>query len=72
MDHGRISDEGLSNVDFFGNLDCSRKLCFYFYNLSDWKGVDVARMSRLATRDQAHGDHPTRFLKKGKARKRIP
>jgi hypothetical protein len=46
----------------FENLDCSRKLCFYFYNLSDWKGVDVARMSGLATRDQVDGDHPTRFL----------
>jgi hypothetical protein len=43
-------------------LDCSRKLCFYFYNLSDWKGVDVARMLGLATRDQVDGDHPTRFL----------
>jgi hypothetical protein len=48
----------------FENLDCSRKLCFYFYNLSDRKWVDAKRSSSLVARDQVDTDYQNRLLRR--------
>jgi hypothetical protein len=56
-----------SQLGFFENLDYSRKL--YFYYLSDRKGVDVKRSSRLAARNQVDRDYQKTFTKKRKASK---
>jgi hypothetical protein len=63
-DHGSWTDKRWITLKhcLFENLDCSRKLYFYFFHLAGEKAVDATRSSRLAAGDQIGSDHQNRLL----------